>query len=181
MKLFNTMPPKTQFVLAACGTVFLIGLLFWFAFFFLFAEIRNESSEIETAKIRRISLEARRAEAKRQETTLATLHNDIRRVENAFVEHPLSFFEFLENLAARNNLSVSLVLENQGGDETKKPERLRVTISGAYRSLIRFARGLEAAPYVTDTQSMALQILNQRPEFSDSLARLSIDIKFISK
>lgn len=172
------MRPKTQFFLSAAFVILGIAALIWFAFFFLLNRIRMESLEIEAAKIRRTSLEARRNEAKREEVALTELQSDIKRVESAFVEQPLLLFEFLENLALRDNLTVALALEGRTTDE--KPERLRITISGAYKNLLRFVRGIEASRYETEIQTIALQMIDQRPAFSDSLARLVIDLKIIS-
>lgn len=173
------MRPQVQFFLSAAFVILGIAALMWFAFFFLLNRIRIESLEIEAAKIRRASLETRRNEAKREEAALTTeLPTGIGRVESAFVERPLIFFEFLENLALRDNLSVALALEGQTKDE--KPERLRITVSGAYKNLLRFVRGIELSPYETDLQTIALHMTDQRPTFSDSLARLVIDLKIIS-
>lgn len=175
---FNTMRPQARFFLSAAFIMLGIAALMWFAFFFLLNRIRIESSEIEAAKIRRASLETRRNEAKREEVAFTELQADIGRVESAFVEQPLPLFEFLENLAFRDNLAVALALEGQTADE--KPERLRITISGAYKNLLRFVRGIELSPYETDIQAIVLQMTDQRPAFSDSLARFIIDLNIVS-
>lgn len=171
--------PKHQFFLSAVFVVSGIAALVWFAFFFLLGRIQNESAEIEAAKIRRASLEARRSEAKREDALFADLQADIARVESVFVERPLAFFEFLENLASRNNLTISLSIGD--GASTEKPERLRVSASGRYHNLLRFIRGIEASPYETDIQIIALQMTDQRPVLSDSFARFVIDLKIISQ
>lgn len=176
---FHNLHPRAQFFFFVFCAIFLIAALIWFAFFFLLDRVRTESSEIEAAKIRRASLEARRGGAKREEAALMELQTDIGRIENAFVERPLPFFEFLENLALRDNLAVSLALEGQTTDE--KPERLRVTVSGAYKNLTHFVRGIESSPYETDIRSISLQMTDQRPVFSDSLVRFVIDLKIISQ
>lgn len=170
--------PKIRFWLSAIFIMACLAALAWFAFFFLLGRIRAESAEIEAAKIRRASLEARRGEAKREDALLAELQTDIARVESVFVERPLDFFEFLEALASRENLTISLSLGDGAGAE--KPEYLRVTISGRYRNLLRFVRGIEASPYETDIQDAAIQMTEQRPVFSDSLARFVIDLRIIS-
>lgn len=177
---FNNLPPKIRFCFAVFGVVLLIAALFWFAFFFVLDRVRSASAEIEAAKISRASIEVRRIEAKREETTLLELHDDVSRADEMFVEQPLVFFEFLEDLARRNNLIILLALEGQGGDGVS-PERLRVSVDGAYRSLLRFIRGIESAPYAIEIGAMTLTISNQQVPFFDSRARLSVDLRIISR
>lgn len=178
--LFRTLHPRIQFFLSALLVILFVALLFWFALFFVLGRVRGESAEIEAAKIRRASIEVRRNDAKREEAVFAELQTDIGRVEGAFVEHPLSFFEFLEDLASKNTLSIVLALEGQTND-AGKPEHLRVIVDGIYRNLLRFVRGVESAPYATEIQTITLQMVSQRPAFSDSLARFVIDLRIIQK
>lgn len=177
---FRNLHPKVQFFLSLCFMAFLVAVLIWFALFSLLDRVRGESAEIEAAKIRRASIEARRSEAKREEVVLAGLKNDVGRVEGVFVEHPLSFFEFLEDMASQSGLSISLALEGQVSG-AGNPERLRVSVDGAYRNLLRFMRGLESAPYAIEIRAIDVQMVNQRSLFSDSSARLVIDLQIISK
>lgn len=179
MNFSYNLHPKTQFFLAASFVLVGIVALVWFAFFFLLDWVQSESVEIEAAKIRRASIELRRNSAKREEAALEELHTEVGRIEGVFVEYPLIFFEFLENLALRDNLVISLALEGQIAE--KKPERLRVTASGVYRNLLRFVRGVELSPYATDIRGITLQMTDQRPLFSNSLARFVIDLQIISK
>lgn len=178
---FNNLHPKTQFFVSVFFVIFCVAALAWFALFFLLDRIQSESAEIEAAKIRRVSFEARRTDAKHQEAAFEALQTDIGRVDGIFVEHPLAFFEFLEDLAARNSGSISLALEGQTAGGAETPERLRVTVDGSHRNLSRFVRGIESSPYAADIRAITLRMLNQRSEFSDSLIRLSIDLKLISK
>lgn len=176
---FNKLHPKTRFLFSAIFVILGIAALLWFTFFFLLNRVRSESAEIEAAKIRRAAIETRRSETKREETALAELQEGIARIEEAFIDRPLVFFEFLEDIALRNNLAISLSLED--GAAAEKPEQLRVTVTGAYRNLIRFVRNIESSPYETDIRAVTVQMTNQRPMFSDSLARFIIDLKIISK
>lgn len=176
---FNNLHPRARFFFSAALAILGIAVLMWLAFFFLLDRIRNESVEIEAAKIRRASIEARRSEAKREEAALAELQTGVARIEEAFIERPLVFFEFLESIALRNNLTILLSLENSAMAE--KPEYLRVTVAGAYRNLIRFVQNIESSPYETGIRAITLQMTSQRPVFSDSLARFIVDLKIISK
>lgn len=175
---FHNLRPKTAFSFSAFAAIFGVAALVGFAVFLL-GRVRNESAEIEAAKIRRASMEMRRNEAQREESSLAELHREIARVEGAFIGHPLVFFEFLEDLASRNNLAISLSLAE--GNSAERSERLYITVSGIYRNLLRFVRGIESAPYETDVRGIAVQIANQRSLFSDSLARFAVDLNIISR
>ncbi|MDO8600370.1 MAG: hypothetical protein Q7R73_01970 [bacterium] len=177
---FRTLNPKVHFLLSVFLAVCAVSILFWFSFFFVLDRVRHESAEIEAAKIRRASLEIRRSEAKREEAALAELQADVERVEEMFVERPLAFFEFLEDLASHNNLSILLALEGEEG-VLGKPERLHVTVEGTYRNLSRFIQGLESAPYTIEIRAVVLEMLTQRPIFFDSFARLVINLQIISK
>lgn len=173
------MHPKTRFFFSVVFVILGMTALVLFTFFFLLNRVRSESAEIETAKIRRTAIETRRSEVKREEAALMELQEGIARIEEAFIDRPLVFFEFLENLASRNNLAILLSLED--GAAAEKPERLRVTVTGAYRNLIRFIRNIESSPYETDIRAVTMQMISQRPVFSDSLARFIIDLEIISK
>jgi Tfp pilus assembly protein PilO len=177
---FNGLHPKTQFLFSAIMAVVLVVALAWFSFFFLWERVRWESAEIEAAKIRRASLEARRNETKREEALSGDLRADVDRIESVFVQEPLPFFEFLENLALRNNLSIALALDARGGD-ADRTDRLRVTVGGDYKSIVRFVRSIESAPHATEISSVSLSLANQRVLFSDSLASLNIDLRIIQK
>lgn len=179
MNFLHNLHPKTQFFLTASFVLVGIAALVWFAFFFLLDRVQSESVEIEAAKIRRASIELRRNSAKREEAVLVELHTEVGRIEGVFVEYPLAFFEFLENLALRDNLAIVLALEGQIAE--KKPEQLRVTISGVYKNLLRFVRGIELSPYETDIRGISLQMTDQRSPFSNSLAHFVLDLQIISK
>ena len=177
---FHHLHPKAQFFILAFCMVALATALSWFAIFSLLERIRGESAEIEAAKISRSSFEIRRIEARREEAALYKFGTEADRVERMFAEQPLVFFEFLEGLALRNNLSIDLALDGQNSD-TERPEFLRVTIGGVYRNMLRFVKSLESAPYAIEIRNISLEIINQRPVFLDSLARLDINLHIISR
>lgn len=178
-QFFSFLHPKTRFWIAVGGAAVFITALSWFAFFVLLDRVRNESAEIEAAKIQRASIEARRAGIKREEAALVDIAADAQRLERYFAQSPLALFEFLEALASRSNLSVALALDGENG--TGRPERLTVTVDGTYRNLLRFVRGLESAPYAIAVRGVGIEMTGQQVVFGDSRARFIIDLIIITK
>lgn len=178
-QFFISLHLKTRFWIAVGGVTVCVAAFSWFAFFVLLGRVRGESAEIEAAKIRRASIEARRAGIKREKAALVEAHADAERLERYFAQSPLALFEFLEALASRSNLSIILALDGENG--AGRPERLRVAVDGTYRNLLRFTRGLESAPYAFVVQSIDATMANQQPVFSDSRMRFIINLRVVVK
>lgn len=155
--MFKLLEPKTRFIRTAAVFIVAVVLLGFGILRYALPAIVQESDEIKQTKTNLAALEEKKTVLFAEEKKIKLLSEKIDTVNNAIVpaNNPVAFFGLLEQLAAREHLSIEI---KPASAQNAPPNTLAlvVSVTGALKQGVDFVKNIPVLPFVTTVSDVAL-------------------------
>lgn len=155
--MFKRIEPKTHFIIISITVAAALCFLGFVIFYYALPAIIQKSDAIEQAKTNLAALEEKKNIMLEEEEKIKSLSAKLDAVEAAIVpaDNPVTFFKLLEDLAARENLSIEI---KPASAQNAPPNTIALTVSvtGALKQGIDFVKNISMLPFVVTVSDIAL-------------------------